>query len=290
MFDYTQLHSGILSENEMNKAISYIKARECSSGGYCFYRQNEPNSSDTYFAIASGKILNEAFPVDNSTIAFLENKQNPDGSYFGIIEAFYTVLALSEIQRKPKVDTSSYILKKVDSFKIQDLPPEISIFRKIYFLITITRALKTSIPSGMRRNIIDFIFSFKNEDNGFGNLNNSTLLETMQALRVLTWLKCPLGRIIDTISFISSCNILPWSFTNKPNTSHAFVEHIHAGYIISDILRITPTFQKESMKFIKGCQTTLGGYSRSPFTGIATLEYTFFALDSLRLMQKFFFS
>ena len=52
------IENGIISRKTIHNIINYIKERECENGGYCFYRQEEPNSSDTYYAIATQKLLN----------------------------------------------------------------------------------------------------------------------------------------------------------------------------------------------------------------------------------------
>ena len=76
-------------------------------------------------------------------------------------------------------------------------------------------------------------------------------------------------------------------FTNMPQISPSFIEHIYAGHIISRMLKIKPNFLDVSISFIKGCQTSLGGFSRVPFTGIATLEYTYYAIKSLHLIAEY---
>ena len=39
------------------KTIRYISERQCASGGYCFYRLDEPNAADTLYALASLALL-----------------------------------------------------------------------------------------------------------------------------------------------------------------------------------------------------------------------------------------
>ena len=44
------------------KTIRYISERRCASGGYCFYRLDEPNAADTLYALASLALL-DAYPM-----------------------------------------------------------------------------------------------------------------------------------------------------------------------------------------------------------------------------------
>lgn len=44
----------MLSTDDLKeKVIYYVKERKCNGGGFCFYRLEEPNGSDTYYAIHS---------------------------------------------------------------------------------------------------------------------------------------------------------------------------------------------------------------------------------------------
>jgi hypothetical protein len=280
------LEHNIISIETIQNIIKYIKERECMNGGYCFYRQEEPNSSDTYYAIATQNMLENDFKMQNKTVSYLKNIQNPDGSYFSLIQAYYTVKALSTLLNYPTIDPRNYVLKHLQSFKTKNLPTEISVFRKIYYLISLANTLKIPLGSELKENILDFVFLFNNKDYGFGNSNKSTLIETMQALQILVWIKFPINKIKNVERFVSKCNNPTLSFTNIPQISPSFIEHVNAGFVASRILSLKPKFLKTSINFIKGCQTTLGGFSRAPFTGIATLEYTYYALNTLHLIAE----
>lgn len=121
------LEKGIISREELNRIINYTNERECEKGGYYFYRQEEPNSSDTYYAIATQNMLENDFKVQNKTVSFLKNIQNSDGSYFSIIQAYYTAKALTELQNYPTILPKKYILKRLQSFNIKNLPTEVSV-------------------------------------------------------------------------------------------------------------------------------------------------------------------
>lgn len=144
--------------------------------------------------------------------------------------------------------------------------------------------LKIPLRSELKEVILDFIFLFNNKDYGFGNSNKSTLIETMQALQILIWLGFPISKIKNVETFVSKCIHPTLSFTNIPQVSPSFIEHVNAGFVASRILSHRPKSLKTSINFITGCQTTFGGFSRAPFTGIATLEYTYYAVNALRLI------
>jgi len=54
--------------------IKYAQARRCRKGGFCFYRLEEPNGSDTYYALSIFNILGVAFH-DERTIRYLESPE-----------------------------------------------------------------------------------------------------------------------------------------------------------------------------------------------------------------------
>ncbi|MDH7594200.1 MAG: hypothetical protein QHG99_07615 [Methanomicrobiales archaeon] len=42
-----------------SKILEYVKGCRCGSGGYCFYRLDEPNAADTYHALFTMVLLGE---------------------------------------------------------------------------------------------------------------------------------------------------------------------------------------------------------------------------------------
>jgi len=75
------------------KVEVYIMERLCENGGFCFYRLEEPNASDTYFAVLALRYLGVDFRNDR-TIDFLKNMQRMDGSYSSIYSAYYSIKVL----------------------------------------------------------------------------------------------------------------------------------------------------------------------------------------------------
>ncbi|MBU4222877.1 MAG: hypothetical protein KKA10_14905 [Euryarchaeota archaeon] len=56
------------------QAVNYVMERKCKEGGFCFYRMEEPNASDTYYALSILNLLANNFKDDN-TAACLRNLQ-----------------------------------------------------------------------------------------------------------------------------------------------------------------------------------------------------------------------
>ena len=58
------------------KVIHYVLDRKCLSGGFCFYKLEEPNGSDTWNALSILDLLRVRFE-DEATIAYLRGTQHP---------------------------------------------------------------------------------------------------------------------------------------------------------------------------------------------------------------------
>ena len=136
------LEKGILRFKDIQRIINYIKERECKKGGYSFYQQEEPNSSDTFYAISIQNMLDNDLGDQERTISFLKNLQNNNGSYFSIIQAYYTIKALLELKRNPLKSPNQFILDNLLEYRLRNLPAGVSIYRKMYYLINLANMLK----------------------------------------------------------------------------------------------------------------------------------------------------
>jgi hypothetical protein len=85
------------------QAVNYVMDRKCKEGGFCFYRLEEPNASDTYYALSIMNLLDINFK-DENTLAYLRSLQNNHGSYQSFYSAFYSV--------------NSLLLRAIHSFKL----------------------------------------------------------------------------------------------------------------------------------------------------------------------------
>jgi len=82
------------------RTLRYILDRSCLKGGFCFYRLNEPNPHDTYFALATLNIL--ATPCDEQqTIQYLQAVQHSDGRFESMAQAFFVLSSLKLLKTPP---------------------------------------------------------------------------------------------------------------------------------------------------------------------------------------------
>ncbi len=272
-----------LPEKEQIHTLNYIVKRRCHKGGYCFYRQEEPNLSDTYFALASQKMLGIE-SGDEKTLNFIHNTQRSNGSYFSITYAYYALKSLSILNGKPLYSPEFFILINLRLYHPKNLlPGTSSVFRNLLFVISLMNTLDLVIPPDSREFVIEFVLSFQNRDMGFG-VEHSTLLETSHAINILNSIDYTFEQL-ETSSFISKCEHSVFGFTNIPSTSLSYLEYIHAGLVISQLLDYEINHFSQCRDFVLNCQTNKGGFARC-VGGIATLENTFYAVNSLTILES----
>jgi hypothetical protein len=264
-----------------SRIIRYVLERRCRSGGFCFYKLEEPNGSDTWFALSILNLLYDEFR-DESTVNYLRAMQHPDGSYDGIYSAFYSIKSLSLLGVDPVEDPRPYILRNLGSYRFdaRRLPAEvISLFRRTSFLVDLYESTGLDTGNDVHDNMIEFILRFRNEDGGFGYLR-STLHETSKALEMLQRLGYPLDGL-GAESFLRRCETPVTGFTDIPHTSLGYLEFVHAGVLASHLLARRPHYSKQCAEFVVNCQSRNGGFSRTPHGGIATMEDTWHAVHAL---------
>lgn len=262
-------------------AHRYIMNRLCKCGGFCFYRLEEPNGADTYFAISSLQLLGIKLN-DGNTINFLKDMQHDDGSFDSIQSAFYSLMSLSILKEKPNLSPEGYIDYCLESYtlNVDKLPAEVSsIFHQLRLLVNLYRQFSSRRNRKKEEELCQLIASFRNHDGGFG-YPRSSITDTAYALDILRNFSCIDG-YRDVERFIRSCEDPLFGFTEIPGSTLSFIEYIHAGLMAVEILKIKPRFAHACMDFIIHCHRKNGGFSRTGESGIATLENTYHALSSL---------
>jgi hypothetical protein len=275
------------SDDFRSPIIRYVLERRCRSGGFCFYKLEEPNGSDTWFALSILHLLYDEFR-DDATANYLRAMQHQDGSYDSIYSAFYCIKSLFLLGVDPAENPRPYILRNLGTYRFdaRRLPAEvISLFKRTSILVDLYEI--TGLDTGnnvVRDNMIEFILRFRNEDGGFGHLR-STLHETSTALEMLRRLGCPLDGL-GAESFIGRCETPVTGFTDIPHTSLGYLEFVHAGVLASHLLARRPHYSKQCSAFVLNCQNRNGGFSRTPHGGIATMEDTWYGIHALAMLSS----
>lgn len=274
----------MLSDRFRQGIENYVTQRRCRDGGFCFYRLEEPNGSDTYYALSILSLL--GFEVkDEKTVAYLKDRQRTDGSYESTFQAYFCISALQLFNEVPAVDPSDYILSHLGIYDVNNLPAGgSSIFGRLFLLMELCCALKLPLPDDRSESLVSFVLQYQQEDKGFGH-SYASLIETMQAVKILALL----GYTLSTLrveDFEPHCEDPVFGYVNVPRTSTAFLEHIHAGIELARLLSLKPRFADRCWEFVLNCQNRTRGFSRTTHGGIATLENTWLAVKTIYLLRE----
>jgi len=269
--------------NQREQTLRYIRDRRCASGGYCFYRLDEPNAADTFYALASYRLLDEPVPDDEATVRLLHRFQHIDGSYANVHVGNAVIRGLVLLGERPAQDPLGWILHAMDLADHTARPVEsVSEFEQLVAAVECCTALGIAIPAAVSQDLVPAILRYRHSDGGFGS-GRSTLVETSHVTAILAALGCDMNSLgLDP--FIRRCEDSLFGFLAVPGVRPGFLEHVHAGLRLCATIGYHPSAWDTCDTFIHRCFRGNGGYCRSLFGGSATLEYTYLALDSLAMI------
>ncbi|OPX64864.1 MAG: Prenyltransferase and squalene oxidase repeat protein [Methanoregula sp. PtaU1.Bin006] len=264
--------------------IRYILERRCESGGYCFYRLDEPNAGDTYYALAALAILDARPHEDEATRRYLHAFQRGDSSFPNVNVGHAVIRSLALLGERPAMDPRDWILSAMVPPGDTSRPVESSsLFEPLYHLTGLCRHLGIEVPPGKKDELLRAILRYRHPDGGFGE-PFSTMIETAHALSVLQVLD-PSSPQKESGTFLTQCEDPEYGFLSVPGARPAFLEHIHAGILACSLTGYpSPAFGR-CREFIVKCIRENGGYCRSVFGGSATLENTWLAVTAMKMMD-----
>jgi len=270
---------------EQETTIRYIRERRCLSGGYCFYRLDEPNAGDTFYALASLAMLDALPDNDDATLSYLHPFQHPDGGYSNVNVGHAVIRSLNLLGERPHIDPAEWILSSLLPPGDSTRPVESSsLFEPLYLLTGLCSLLSIEIPPEKKATVISAVLRYQHPDTGFG-YPRSTIIETAHALAILGALDYPVSSTGST-AFLKQCEDPAYGFLAVPGSKPGYLEHVHAGVLACSVLGYYSPVLLQGEEFIRKCCRENGGYVRSVFGGSATLENTYLALDTLDLIGK----
>ena len=266
----------------------YVRLRECQGGGFCFYRLDEPNLFDTFFAVHTLALLGNDPVMLPKTMAFTRKffaQPLALGSLWG---ALYGAAILNLYGDPiPKRDELQDLIRRYLEQKLTrgGQRETTSSLELMNYAVETMAKLGGLDSHGLRQKIRDYLLGFRNDDGGFGRV--SSLKDTFLVSNMLCRVEYPIDECSVPREFILRCENEEYGFTAVPGSSPAFLEDVYFGLSLCSLFNIQPHFTSAIVRFLCGCQSALNGFRRSHLLGITTLEYTYMAVRALSLVEVY---
>lgn len=274
----------MISDVERKETIRFIADRRCASGGYCHYRLDEPNAADTFFALDTLRLLGALVP-DPVTDDHLLRMQQPDGRFPTFYAGAYVLRCLALLGEEPAADPCPW-LRSFDPIQGSGERPveSVSVFERTYAYLNLCRTIGVHPDKQLRDAVLRHLNTHHRPDGGFGH-PRSSLIETAHAMMILDLLGEPHG-MFGAERFLRRCEDATFGYLNTPGATPAYLEHLAAGVECAVLTGRPPRFPERCRLFVDECRNGNGGYSRSIFGGISTLENTHLAIRTLALLSQ----
>ena len=265
-----------------SNTVSYVRERRCPSGGYCFYRLDEPNAGDTFYALQVLSLLGQEVR-DEETAAFLQGLQERDGSFPSHAAALFAGRALQLLGASPCYEIAPFITRSIPRISPETRVIEtLSLFEPPHTWLSLFFLYGVPLPDEWRDQITTAILGFQVRPGGFGS-PNATLQDTWRAAESLAML-CSQDTNAGALSFLRSCEDPEYGYIGRPGSRPAYLEDVHAGVRLSALLGTAPRYAGACREFIGRCAHQRGGFTRSVFGGAPTLEFTALAVEALAIL------
>ncbi|MBP2145303.1 hypothetical protein J2129_000757 [Methanofollis sp. W23] len=269
----------MLTDERTSPCIKYIARRRCANGGYCFYRLNEPNPADTFFALDTLRLLG-AVPEDPATVTWLLERQGEEGRYHSPECGYYVLSSLAVLGLKPAHDPRAWLTSIVPFAPAGTPPVELtSLLSRPSRYLDLCQALGVRPHPAVRAALLDAVRACRHHDGGYGG-GPSTLVETSHALAISAALGVPSP---GSRAFLTSCLHPAYGYVNLPGVVPAYLEHVAAGVRVARLLGVSPA--EGAGAFVRRCRRESGGFGRSIYGGTATLEQTWYAVRTLDALE-----
>ena len=256
--------------------IKYITSRQNLDGGYTFVEENDSNAQDTYYGLATLKLLDAPFPKIDKTVQWLR-----EFSLGSIYSYYYIGKALSlcgeDLGNLFRKYVASTIAAKRHLGSVDVYFEVASEFRATYMVLEL--ADLQGVDPG--KDVAEWLLRYKNGDGGFGAHDFSNINSTYYATASLDLLGFDMKSLKDTVAFLRSCEKPYGGFTVVPDSFAPYMEHTYYGMMALDLLGESCVFRPQTVDFVRRCQNANGGFARADL-GISTFENTFQAVSILQ--------
>jgi len=283
-------------------AQAYIRGRQSRTGGFCFYRHgyvDEPSLGDTYYAVASLKLLNSEVPSAQKTAAYVGSAR-----IFGLTYLYYCAFTLDLLGRGSRVGEAA--LEQIRKMTIA-VPRELATADMSAWLESVRKTIRLQQRFIMRAREIA---PMRGPRGGQSATPQRIMAEVQQYSPVAyfvgdlmkqggcgvlvnlwdTYLALSIGSLLglqipdSSSAFVDALQLPPFGFTVTTQSVTASVDAMYAGVSCCKHLELPVRYEREVLEFTLACQSTDGGFAYVP-GALPNLEFTYRALQVISMLN-----
>ena len=267
---------------DVHQLVEYVESTRSDDGGYCYYRLNESNAADTFYAVYVLTALNRPVPEPELTADFLQQHQGSDDSFQSIYSADYVLRALDLLGVPPPFDPNDFLQSQLEGTLSIASQPYYELSNS--FLASLGKAvailaLRHDEPSpAVKTEVVEAVRPYKRPEGGFG-VDHASVYSTYNAVQALSFSlsDSPAG----VSQWIRRCEWKKGGFSQTPVNTPNYLDEIHRGLSIMRAVNERPRYPQETATFIGRLQNANGGFRRAADSGISSLENAYYALKAL---------
>jgi hypothetical protein len=266
----------------VRQLVGYVESTRSDDGGYCYYRLNESNAADTFYAVYVLTALNRPVPEPELTADFLQQHQGSDDSFQSVYSADYVLRGLDLLGVPPLFDPNDFLQSQLEGTLSIASQPYYELSNS--FLASLGKAvailaLRHDEPSpAVKTEVVEAVRQYKRPEGGFG-VDHASVYSTYNAVQALSFSlsDSPAG----VSQWIRRCEWKTGGFSQTPVNTPNYLDEIHRGLSIMRAVNERPRYPQETATFIGRLQNANGGFRRAADSGISSLENAYYALKAL---------
>ena len=246
---------------------AYVHGRQCANGGFCFYRfqyLEEPNLADTYYAVASLRLLGAPLPNRDAIARFVAEARAG-----GPAALYYATAIFDHLDEEPpaalEMSARGLVIRRPGDDSAESVSRWLAETAQLAWL---RRRFRMDAPEA-----ISPLLERWSKGGGYGRHPN--LPDTWQAMSALVALNEQPS--VETGSFVDSLQAAGVGFRWAPAAAATTIEVLRAGVGCCTALGIPVRFPDDVLRFVLSCQANDGAFARRA-PALPDLESTHAAL------------
>jgi hypothetical protein len=274
---------------DVGNCVRYTLEHQTSHGGFCSYAYpawgvEEPNTPDTYAALAILDLLRTPVPERDRCLSWLQAQQDDSGGFQTWVIAEATLGALRLLGTEPRRDPRPFLKGLANLFAPVDLARGSGDgwLSRVSRCVGLWRAYEIGLTTPMRDGIAAALGGLRCADGGYGAPDGS-LPESAEALGLAIEIGLPIDP--ELLAYARRCEGMPHGFNITPRAASSGLETQYGGLSILHHFSQRPRHPAAIRQYVAGCQTARGGFGRM-LGAIPLFDDTLRALKILSLLSE----